>query len=205
MAFPSDVVKRRSPGLWTILLATAAFGLGGCVIIEGEHGDSWDDGGDVATPPPVATDPMLMSIQTDATVSAEPGEGVGVFVEYATDGLWRVWTTCDTNHSDLVCLFDIFVSVEVGAELIDLGGVNLEGRDQATLYDEGVAYLQTSTASDVDEMEVVTTPGAIVRLEAYLDGVAQPRFIFWQGEWEGEEVLHQGAPSHPVDFEPLTP
>ncbi|AKT39449.1 hypothetical protein [Chondromyces crocatus] len=203
MAFSTDSVKRRSLGRWTSLLAlaTSSLCLGGCLIIENDSGGTWDDGGYVEPPPPPPAQPMLVSIQTDATVSAEPGEGVGIFVEYASEGEWRIWTTCDTNYSDIACRFDIFASVDVDSELHEFSGVSLEGRDQATLYEEGVVYLSASTASDIDEMRLVTTPGAIVRLEVYLDDVAQSRYVYWQGDG----VLHQGAPSNPVDFEPTSP
>lgn len=203
MAFPADFVKRRSPGVWTFLLTAASFGLGGCIVIDNDrhHDDEgwYDDGAYV--PPAPAEEPMLVSIKTDATVSADPGEGVGVFVEYAAGGAWRIWTTCDTNYSNVACLFDIYAAVDTASEIIELAGGELEGRDEAVLYPDGVAELSTSTSSDIDELRLKTTPGAILRLEVYLDGVAQPRFVYWQGE----EVLHQGAPTSPVDFEPTSP
>lgn len=201
MAFPADSVKRRSLGLWTFLLAATSVGLGGCIIVD-NSGDDWDHGGGDYVPPPVVEEtPMLMSIKTDATVSAEPGEGVGVFVEYAAGGTWRIWTTCDTNYSNVACLFDIFASVDTASELIEVTGADLEGRDEVTTVEEGIVQLAASTSSDIDEMRLVTTPGAILRLEVYLDGASQPRFVYWQGV----EVLHQGAPTNPVDFEPTEP
>ena len=34
-----------------------------------------------------------------------------------------------------------------------------------------------------------------------LDGVEQPHYVYWVGN----KVLHQGAPSNPIDFLPTTP
>src|SRR5690606_41867852 len=50
-------------------------------------------------------------IDTDATLAdIEPGRGVGLFVEYASGGHWRVCVTCDTLESELGCQWDGLVS-----------------------------------------------------------------------------------------------
>jgi hypothetical protein len=197
MAFSAESVKRRSPGLWPILLAASSVALGGCIIVEEDHhDDGWTE--ETYVPPPSAEEAMLMTIDTDATVTAEPGEGVGIFVEYAAGGTWRIWTTCDTNHSNAPCYFDIFASVDTSSELLDIFSDESESGDQVRLYSEGTAYFGATTESDVDAMVLNTTPGAIVRLEVYLDGVEQPRFLYWFGDG----VLHRGAPTHPIDLEP---
>jgi hypothetical protein len=201
MAFSADCVKSRSLGLWPILLAAAPLALGGCIILDdddGHHG-GWQD--DTYEPPPPAAEPMLVRIDTDATINAEPGEGVGLFVEYAAGGAWRFWTTCDTNYSNVACTFDVLVSVQQPADLVEFSGYDLDGSDAVELYDLGSVYLAISTGSDIDGLMMTTEPGAIVRLEMYLDGVSQPRFVYWFGDG----VLHTGAPTNPVDFEPITP
>ena len=198
MAFSADPVKLCSLGLWSILLATASLGLSGCIIIEKD--DDYPHDGYVE-PPPVSEDPRLVSIDTDATVSAEPGEGVGLFVEYTAGGAWRLSTTCDTNYSNIGCTFDAFASVDTSSELLDLSTEDLEGQDQAKILEEGVAGWHAETASDIDAITLTTTPGAILRVEMYLDGVSQPRFVYWLGKG----VLHEGAPTNPIDFEPTEP
>lgn len=198
MAFSLDSVKLRSLGLCTALLTTAIFGLGGCIIVQD---DDPPDTGIVQEPPPEEVEPQLVSIDTDATISAEPGEGVGLFVEYAAGGTWRLWTTCDTNYSNVACNFDIFAAVDADSELIDIRGDDLEGRDEAGPWDEGVAFFHAETSADVDSVTLTTTPGAIVEVALYLDSYSQPRFIYWFGDG----VLHEGAPTNPVDFEPVSP
>lgn len=199
MAFSAEFVNRRSRGVWPVLLAASSLALGGCIIVEEDHHDDgyWQD--DYYPPPPATVEEaMLMTIDTDATVTAEPGEGVGVFVEYATGGTWRIWTTCDTNTSNAPCTFDVFASVDLDSDLVDITSEDVEERDKVMLYSEGIAYLGATTESDVDAMVLTTTPGAIVRLEVYLDGAKQSRFIYWFGDG----VLHRGAPTHPIDLEP---
>jgi hypothetical protein len=204
MSFSAAFVKLRSLGVWSFLLATAPLTLGGCTIVEDrDYRDRDDDDAWVepTPPPPANTDPMLVGIDKGAAVTSEPGEGVGIFVEYAGDGAWKIWTTCDTNTSKVVCSFDLYASIDQSSELIEIAGEDLERADQTSLMSEGVALLHAETGSDVDAMTLTTTPGAILRLEAYLDDQPQPRFVYWFGNG----VLHEGAPTNPVDFEPSAP
>ncbi|WP_437534773.1 hypothetical protein WME79_11275 [Sorangium sp. So ce726] len=208
MTLSADFVKRRSLGLWSFLLVAAPLASTGCIIVDedGDHDghhvhDDWDDGDDESVPPPPADDVRLVALDTDATLSTEPGEGVGIFVEYTEGGTWTLWTTCDTNTSKVVCSFDLYASVDTSSELIDLAGIEIEKTDATRLVDIGVAYFHAETGSDIDAMTFATTPGAIVRLEAYLDGAEEPRFVYWFGDG----VLHEGAPSNPIDFKPTAP
>ncbi|WP_437679934.1 hypothetical protein [Sorangium sp. So ce131] len=210
----ADFVKVRSLGLWSFLLAAAPVALGGCIVVDGDgrhdrghHGDVYHDdhndqdgATDDGSQEP-SEDPLRVAIDTDAVVESEPGEGVGIFVEYAAGGTWTLWTTCDTNTSKVVCSFDLYASVDTSSELLDITGVELEKTDATRLADEGIAYLHAETGADVDAMTFTTTEGAVVRLEAYLDGELQPRFVYWFGNG----VLHEGAPSNPLDFEPTSP
>jgi hypothetical protein len=207
MTLYADFVKRRSLGLWSFLLVAAPLASAGCIIVDDDghpdghhvHDDQNDD--DDSSPPTPADDVRRVALDTDATLSTEPGEGVGIFVEYTAGGTWTLWTTCDTNTSKVVCSFDIYASVDTSSELIDLAGIEIEKTDATRLVDIGVAYFHAETGSDIDAMTFATTPGAVVRLEAYLDGTQEPRFVYWFGD----SVLHEGAPSNPLDFKPTAP
>ncbi|WP_437817448.1 hypothetical protein [Sorangium sp. So ce1078] len=211
MTFSADFVKLRSLGLWSFLLVAAPLASAGCIIVDEDdrhgdhahHDDDWNDGDDENDndPPPPTDEPLLVAIDTGAVLNSEPGEGVGIFVEYAAGGTWRLWTTCDTNTSKVVCSFDLYASVDTSSELFDIVGTDLEKTDATRLADEGIAYLHAETGSDVDAMTFTTTEGAIVRLEAYLDGAQEPRYVYWFGDG----ILHEGAPSNPLDFEPTSP
>ncbi|WP_437281068.1 hypothetical protein WME90_11055 [Sorangium sp. So ce375] len=207
MTLYADFVKRRSLGLWSFLLVAAPLASAGCIIVDddghhdGHHVHDDQNDGDDSAPPTPADDVRRVAIDTDATLSTEPGEGVGIFVEYTAGGTWTLWTTCDTNTSKVVCSFDIYASVDTSSELIDLAGIEIEKTDATRLVDIGVAYFHAETGSDIDAMTFATTPGAVVRLEAYLDGAQEPRFVYWFGDG----VLHEGAPSNPLDFKPTGP
>lgn len=199
-------VKLRSLGLWPAVLgAGACLALGGaasgCFINFGED----DEEVVIVDPPantPQPTDPILVDIDPDATMDSTPGEGVGLYVEYAQGGHWTLWTTCDTNYSSAACTFDAVVSVDTASELLAATGEDLEGHDVVDdRYADGMARFVVDTDSDIDVMRLDTTPGAIVRLDLTLDGIAETRFVYWIGNG----VLHAGAPSNPVDFQPLSP
>jgi hypothetical protein len=201
MAFLADLVKLRSPGLWSFFLAAAPLSLGGCILVDDDDRHRRDRDEVDVEPPPVDAAPRLVAIDTGAAISSEPGVGVGIFVEYAEGGSWKIWTTCDTDTSRVVCSFDLYASVDTSSKLLELGGSDLEGPDEALVVEEGIAHFHAETGSDIDVLTLATTPGAIVRLDAYLDGQAQPRFVYWFGDG----VLHEGAPSNPVDFQPTAP
>lgn len=179
-------------------LAAALGGLSGCIIIDGGH----DNGHPVVSdPPPELPEPMLVSVDTDQTMDAVPGEGVGLFVEYAAGGNWLLWTTCDTNYSNVACAFDVFATVDTSSTIDDVTETDLEGHDLVEVFKSGEVHLHAETSSDMDAVRILTTPGAILRVEMSLDGVAEQRFIYWVSGG----VLHEGAPTNPVDFEPTSP
>jgi hypothetical protein len=194
-------VKLGSLRVWpSVLGLVACVGLAsasaGCIIV----GDDDDDDDVVVERPPVV-EPMLVTIDSDKFLESPLGDGVGVFVEYSTGGTWRVWTTCDTNFTGKICAFDIFATVDTASVLEAVQGENIEGYD--FVNQEGNAGLEfyAETSADFDSVVFTTTPGAIVRLEVNIGGQPQPHFIYWVGNG----VLHNGAPTSPVDFEPSAP
>jgi hypothetical protein len=166
----------------------------GCIIVA----DDDDDGVVVVERP---AEPMLVTIDSNAILDADPGEGVGVFVEYSAGGNWLIWTTCDTNYSGNVCAFDIFATVDTASNLEVVQGAGIEGYDFVNVEGSGGIEFYAETSADTDGVQFTTTPGAIVRLEVNIDGQPQPRFIYWVGNG----ILHEGAPTSPIDFEPSTP
>lgn len=156
-------------------------------------------------PPPdetITSNPDKVAIDTGATLSSPGGAGVGVFVQYAAGGHWTVNTACDTNTSGQSCGFDVFVSVtDPKSALSNPAGTSLNERDGVDIQSDGSFHLFTNTANAVEGMTFDATPGATVEVEMYLDGVPQPRFVYWIGG----KVLHTGAPTDPIDLSPSAP
>lgn len=198
----TSAVTFRSRVLLPTVLTSALVGL-----MVGMTGCFW--GGSSAEPDPVTTvpaptldTPKQVTITPDKTLNADPGAGVGIFVEYATGGHWHVWTTCDTTTSKVACDFEAFAIPEKGAKISNVKAAEtLEGADVAEEMKDGSAHLSASTSTELDGMTFDATPGAVVELEVYLDGVPDSRVVFWYGN----ETLHTGAPTDPIDFLPDAP
>ena len=159
------------------------------------------------TPPPdetITDNPDTVAIDTGATLSSPAGAGVGVFVEYTAGGHWTVTTACDTTTSGDACGFDIFVA-GAGANgstvLSNPNGTTLAQGDGVDIQSDGSYHLFTNTATTNEGMTFDATAGGTVELEIYLDGVPQPRFVYWIGG----KVLHTGAPTDPIELAPSAP
>lgn len=199
-------VHPGSQRVWPAILtaaAVAAMTTSGCIFHDDDDHHYDDDGHHDNEPPFEPTpDPTLLTIDTDQIIEAEPGEGAGVFIEYATGGFWRVWTTCDTNYSGQSCQFDVCAAIVNGSsEIRAADGEELEGSDRIELLSDGWTCLLTDTDADTDGMLFETVPGVAVRFEVALDGFFESRYVYWVGDG----VLHTGAPTNPVDFVPTTP
>ena len=182
-----------------LALCAGIAALSGCIIVD-DNNDYDRPPVDTDNPPPL--DPMLVNIDSDVSLDSTPGDGVGVFVEYYAGGHYRIWTTCDTSFSGVTCPFSIYTSVDTSSSIFATVGENLETFDAITAQpNQGIVDLHFDTGGDYDAAEIDVTPGAILRVEAYIDGVSDPRFIYWFGDG----VLHEGAPTSPVDFNPSKP
>lgn len=179
----------------------------GCIIVDedddGHHPDrvGVDDPGNNNNDNPPAQEIMQFTIDTDKVLESPAGEGIGLFVEYATGGTWHLWTTCDTNYSNVGCKFDVLASVDAASKIDVVEGSDLEGFDEVAALDDGSVSMHAETASDFDVMTLTTTPGSILRVDLHLDGFPEGRFIYWVGNG----ILHEGSPTNPVDFKPSTP
>lgn len=179
--------QRLALGALGISLSLAS---AGCIIVQDGDDDDWTD------PPPTPPSGEIFTVGIDegAELEADAGSGVGIYVEYEGAGQFRVWTTCDTELSGYACSFDIFA---IGAGMGRGFGEDLEGNDELVPNGEELyAYLETDY--DTDGFSFTIADGEPMRLEVYLDGNSEPRFVYWVSGG----VLQRGAPSNPVDFQP---
>ena len=177
---------------WTgVLTAAAMLALAGCIVVDD---DDDDDIIIVDDPPP--PDPFIESVPIDQGegLSADPGEGAGVFVEYLGDGTWSIWTTCDSEFTGSACLYDIFATAP---DIRATGEDDLEGSD-VILQDFDTLQLQADTTNDFDGMVFATRPGEPVQIEVWLDGALDGSLVFWVADG----VILQGLPTNPVIFVP---
>lgn len=121
--------------------------------------------------------PMLVEIDTDQTMTADPGQGVGVFVEYASGGHWHVWWTCDTALTNQSCDYVVTATAKSG-NVSNADASQLEGGAMTTPTPSSVTARITTT-SEVHGIAFETNPGAIITLEASLGGITDGAFLFF--------------------------
>ncbi len=193
-----------------VVLASATIALSACIVetnqcdgttpsscggsggSSGTAGSGGSGGGSAATV-------VKAKIDAGQTLETTPGDGIGVFVEYAKGGTWHVYTACDTARSGYSCAHDVLVTV-MGSTYKNLRNDSLEGQDRVDQFADGFQLL-AETSSDLDGVYFDANPGATVRFDVYLDGSPDGRFFYWFGGG----ALHAGAPSNPIDLVPSEP
>jgi hypothetical protein len=142
-----------------------------------DPGNGAGGSGTVDTTPPTDTttpaspSPMLVVVDTDQVMNADPGQGVGIFTEYSAGGKWHVWWTCDTALSRQSC--DVSLSATAAAGTIsNVDGAELDGGFFASPNPSRVEARAT-TSTQVHGIKFTTQPGAVVTLEATVGGLKE--------------------------------
>jgi hypothetical protein len=183
----------------TVGLALAGFVVGCAADSSPPYASASGGGPTPSAPAPSssgATQPMLVDVDPNQTMTAKPGDGVGVFTEYQTGGHWKVWWTCDTNTTRLSCNFDIRVIVASGA-ITNVGGQGSQSSTQ-------LAVARTVTSTQVHGITFDTAPGAVITLDASMDGEHDGGFLFFvqSGKVNGG---YSGTLTDPLMLEPSAP
>ena len=200
--------RRAGLKTWGVGFAVGAALLVGCVV-DSSPTSSNNSGGVAYGGGPVFPDagagtatPVLVQVDTDQTLETTPGQGIGVYVEYATGGHWNVSWTCDTALTSLTCSFMVTASVAAGA-ITDPTAMIAMASDAFTLEPSGGASVSASstTTSGADGFTFDTAPGARITVNVGLN--APVSFFFVQdGKVNGG---YQGPLANPLMFEPSTP
>jgi hypothetical protein len=173
---------------------TAAASLTGCFVGI----DPGPDAVIVTDPTPVVTAIPDVLVDSGAQMSATPGNGVGLFVQYQGDGRWDLFTTCDTATSGAACNFDVVISAAPGDYFSGVMGTDLSAASDVSMQDDATLRLVTTTDFGTDGVSFDAAAGSTIEVDVLLDGVPQPAFIF---AVSGGVVLN-GMPSNVVDFTP---
>jgi hypothetical protein len=146
---------------------------------------------------------MLVDVDANQTLTAQPGQGVGIFTEYATGGHWHVWWTCDTTLTDLGCNFAVNVSIASGA-ITNISSQAFEPNDQLSEPTPNAIQATTTTTTGIDGIRFDTAPGDIITLDARVDGQDNGSFLFFvqDGKVNGG---YSHAVTDPLMLEPNIP
>jgi hypothetical protein len=147
------------------------------------------------------SDVAVVTIDAGATLSLDPGESAGLFVQYARGGHWNLTTTCDTRTSGQDCAFDVVISPAPGASFSGVEGQGLSRDDTVELRSDGTIRLVTSTSFGTNGITFDSDPGAVVEIDARLDGTDAPDFV----NVVSDGAAASGVPGNPIDFSPSAP
>jgi hypothetical protein len=157
------------------------------------------DGDGVAQP---SDDIAVSTIDTGALFSGiEPGQGVGVFLEYETDGVWQLSATCDSLVSGFGCVWDVIVTPVGQGTIFDAEIIELDEDDWLGRDGDASLRLVTYTTDELDAIQFQAIPGQVLRVDVFLDDASESRFIYWIGDG----AVHRGAPTNPIDLQPSEP
>jgi hypothetical protein len=191
MQFPAFL---KSGLVFSVAIAAC---LGALAIGCGDGHDRHSDPGSLPS-----SQPRTVAIDTGATITAQPGGGVGVFVQYAEGGHWTARTSCDTPTSGASCNYELFFSVVDGSTVLSNPEQrDVAGGDTVDILADGSLHFVSETSTNLDGFTFDATPGASLQLDMFLDGAEQPRFVYWIGQ----SVLHTGAPTDPINLAPTAP
>jgi hypothetical protein len=141
-------------------------------------------------------EPVQTYIDVDAQIEIMPGEGAGVFVEYAKGGHWVLRTTCDTLKNNVPCAWDIIITPEDGRSITNAKAQDLEATDSLGTYPKFPRSYQlvAETGGDVDGFTFDTEPQTAISVDVFLDDACALPYVFWVGDG----AVHTGAPSNPI-------
>lgn len=199
---PGDHALRYARAASAAAIATAAL-LGGCFsdatsTSGGSSGSA--GGGPVGSSSGGEAQPLLVDVDTNATLVTTPGQGIGVYLEYETGGHWRISWTCDTAITNLPCNFVVDASVATGAIANPVAsGLGIDDAiSQATPQQiEAV----TTTTSGIDAMLFDASPGAAITVTVQLN--APVSFFFVQDNLVNGG--YTGPLTNPLVLQPTTP
>jgi hypothetical protein len=185
-------------------MATAGLGcvLSGC---GSDHHYYYSDGtapDDSACPGALTNQVQRVDIETGEMLTADPGQGAGVFVEYAAGGAYHVFSTCDTNTSGFSCQWLMIASIDPTLSMTVKDDGDLESDDSITRVDKGAVKLLFNSGADFDGAVLTVPPGEKLRLNVMLDGCYTTNLVSWISSGT---TVQNGAPTDPVDFVPTSP
>ncbi len=199
----------RTLGIGVVLAGLAAVNAAcgsGSTTSTGYSGGGGSGGAGTPSSTPSSTQPALAIVDTNQTMTASPGQGVGVFVQYQSGGHWNIWWTCDTDKTGLPCNFDVTASVTSGT-ITNVGGRSVQAGDAVNQATSEQVEALTTTTTGVDGMTFDTPIGAmppIVTVDARVDGTQSGTFLFFvqNAKINGD---YPGTLTDPLMFEPSQP
>jgi hypothetical protein len=155
----------------------------------------------------IQDNPIIYSatIDADATMTnLNPGQGVGMMIEYGSGGTWYVKFTCDTSKTNLPCLWSIDAQSLDGSSLGGVDVQQLDSEDAVTPQPKKPYSLMYDgiTTTELDSFSFQADAGKPIGFDVWLQDEYEPnRFVFWIGDgW-----LNKGISGPSFDLYPNSP
>ncbi len=134
-------------------------------------------------------------VDTNRSLSATAGQGVGVFVEYDSGGHWDITWTCDTALSGETCDFSLAFTVVGGGVPTN---VQPYGNPKVVTLENGLV-VDSTIGDSLDELTFDTPAGATMEMTTKLSGENNGAIVFFvqDGKVNGG---YSGTLSDPLDF-----
>jgi hypothetical protein len=159
----------------------------------------------------IAVDIDTSTTDVPATIQADAGEGVGLFVEYLAGGTYHVFATCDTLKSNHGCQWDVLATIDPTLKMDTQDDGDLESDDDIVRLDDAGVRLFFNVDMDFDGVVLTVPPQTRLRLDGLLYDpdpnviTDSPTEAAANTLWISGGELQRGAPSNPVDFKPTAP
>ena len=153
---------------------------------------------------------LLATVDTNVTMTASPGQGVGIFTEYDTGGHWHIWWTCDTAVTGELCAVDVKVSVAAATGITNASADHFGAGDTLTTPSTpaagaaGAIEARTTTTLNSEGVFFDTDPGATITLTGGIGGVYSGQFLFWVESGKVKDD-YTGPVSDPLMLKGATP
>jgi len=191
-----------------MLRARSLWGFALCALLSACTYGASDDhptGPDMTGGPECSGPARQGTIDTDSLLDVAPGQGVGVFVEYAAAGRWHVFAACDTalpaNTTKQACYFDVVVHPVGEGSILGISADSLESDDSVALVGSDGVQMLSITDYDFDGFFVDTDEGTGLSVDVLIDDYCAATYVYWVGGG----AVHEGAPSTPFELIPSSP
>jgi hypothetical protein len=153
-------------------------------------------------PPPTSTQPLTVVVDTNQTMTAQGGQGVGVFVQYAAGGHWHVFWACDTQLSGLPCDYKLTIT---GTSIANAKPSQFEQTDALDSATTDQLVATTHVTTGIDAVDFDATPGADMKIDLTMSGLRSGEFFFFVENGQVNGNFPSDKLSDPLIFEPSTP
>jgi hypothetical protein len=152
--------------------------------------------------PQPSGEPLTVVVDTNQTMNAQGGQGVGIFVQYAAGGHWHVFWACDTSLSGLPCDYKITIT---GTSIASPKAAQFEQTDALDSATPDQLVATTHVTTGIDAVDFDAAPGTDLKIDSTMSGIRSGEFFFFVQNGQVNGNFPSDKLTDPLIFEPSTP